>query len=394
MEFAYAFTARTGRNRPMAGIVYAPDADLAFAKLRRNGLTPTEVQFRAGASLRNFIQPGFDAKDLVRLYRTLGRRMNNGRSILDGLESSTEFVRNERLRQAALMMRQGILDGKPEHEAMLAAGFDQRDAMVIRAAIQSGKVGDSFLQVAHDLEQKNNMRETVRAIFRMPSMMLLAMWAFFYLVLYWITPKTMTMLKNINAKAPPFNQAVFDFSNLFNTNLFLFSLLWIAVPIGVAMAIRSRYFERLADQWQLMRMIAIKADMSTAWLGFALLFDASVPPAECARIIREACLRTDSQAAFGLLERYIHAGMYLEDAVSRAEFPHFIIDGVKAAATGGQTVQGLRDMTADLAEDLAMLTTQLKDTLQIASLGLMGGAVFLFFFITYYPMLSITLSNV
>src|ERR1700674_1209975 len=104
MELAYSYQGLDSRNKAVSGLVYARDADLAYAKLKRNGFRPTQVSFNLASSLRNLIAPAFDGRDLGRFYRTLGRRLPNGRSIDEGLLSASQFVRDEKLRQAALMM--------------------------------------------------------------------------------------------------------------------------------------------------------------------------------------------------------------------------------------------------------------------------------------------------
>jgi type II secretory pathway component PulF len=180
MELAYRYHALDSRNKPVSGLVYAQGADLAYAKLKRNGFRPTQVSVSLPSSLRNVVAPGFDGRDLARFYRTLGRRLLNGRSIDEGLLSANQFVRDEKLKQAALMMRQAILDGRRENVAMLFAGFARRDAMVIRAAEKSGRAGEMFGSLAEEVERTSTLRGSVKALFRMPLIMMLTMYGFFF----------------------------------------------------------------------------------------------------------------------------------------------------------------------------------------------------------------------
>ena len=394
MELAYRYHALDSRNKPVSGLVYAQGADLAYAKLKRNGFRPTQVSVSLPSSLRNVVAPGFDGRDLARFYRTLGRRLLNGRSIDEGLLSASQFVRDEKLKQAALMMRQAILDGRRENEAMLFAGFARRDAMVIRAAEKSGRAGEMFLSLAQEVERTSTLRGSVKALFRMPLIMMLTMYGFFFVVIHWITPRTMVFLANIGAKLPAFNERYFAFAQAFNDHLALATLLYAAFPLALLLFLRSHAFARLLDGVRTLREISVKADYASLWTGFALLYDAAIPPMEAARTMKEAAEREDSRLAFARLEKLLYTGIYLESAVERAGFPLFVADGVRAATTGGNIVEGLRDMTNDLSEDVFNLTQRLRENLTLVSLLILAAAVVLFFFLSYYPMISVAMKNV
>jgi type IV pilus assembly protein PilC len=167
-----------------------------------------------------------------------------------------------------------------------------------------------------------------------------------------------------------------------------------ALPLGLFLFVRSRAFRRLLDALTTLREISVKADYASLWTGFALLYDAAIPPMDAARTMKEAAEREDSRLAFARLEKLLYTGIYLESAVERAGFPLFVVDGVRAATTGGNIVEGLRDMTNDLSEDVFNLTQRLRENLTLLSLVILASAVVLFFFLSYYPMISVAMKNV
>jgi type II secretory pathway component PulF len=204
----------------------------------------------------------------------------------------------------------------------------------------------------------------------------------------------MVFLANIGAKLPAFNERYFAFAQAFNDHLALATLLYAAFPVALLLFLRSRAFARLLDGVRTLREISVKADYASLWTGFALLYDAAIPPMEAARTMKEAAEREDSRLAFARLEKLLYTGIYLESAVERAGFPLFIADGVRAATTGGNIVEGLRDMTNDLSEDVFNLTQRLRENLTLVSLLILAAAVVLFFFLSYYPMISVAMKNV
>lgn len=394
MDIAYRFRALNTRNRPIAGTIYAKGKDLAYSKLKRNGFRPRVLTFAPLATLRNAIAPDFDSKDLARFYRTLGRRLNNGRTLADGLESAAEFIRDDKLRQASQVMRQCLNDGRREHEAMMAADFPQRDTMIIRAAAESGKIGDAFLAIAHEVERKAKLRDAVTKVFRMPAIIGVIMWVFIYAAIHWITPKTLVFMKNINANVSPMHAKFFAFSESFNANLLVGTILYLLVPVLIVQVLRSRWFGALLDRVRVINELSVKADMGSLWTGYTLLYEATIPPADGARMIKAAAARRDSAECFAKLEKILATGVYLEVGVEKAGFPKFVIDGVKAAVMGGDTVDGLRDMTHDLEEDVAMSSEILRENATVASMFVMGLSVAMFFYMSYYPVMSAALKNI
>lgn len=394
MELAYRYRARDSRQRPVSGLVFAADSDLAFAKLKRNGFKPSTVVLSAPASLQHWLHPGFDERDLVRFYRTLGRRLLNGRSLDEGLSNASQFVRDEKLRQAALLMRQAMLDGRRESDAMQQAGFPRRDAMVIRAAEKSGRAGEMFMSLADDVERAMLMRQSVRQIFRVPVMMALLVYGFLYVVIHWLSPRTILFLDNIGAQLPAFNRHYFSFVTLFNEHIMLATSLYLLLPVAVYSWMKSNSWRRLVDRIGSVRELSSKADYAALWHGFSLLYDAAIAPMEAARTMSDAAERPDARDAFLRLEKSLCAGAYLDQAVERAQFPEFITDGVCAAAASGNVVAGLNDMTQDLADDVQGLTRRLREDWSLVSLFVMAGLVVAFFFVSYYPMIAVAMKNV
>lgn len=394
MELAYTFRARDLQGQATNGVVYAAGADLAFARLRRYGLRPLHLRLHWLASLRNQVHPDVDARELARFYRAVGRRITNGRALDDGLVAAMRFLQDHKLRQAALLMRQALLDGRREHEAMALAGFARRDAMVIRAAEKSGRTGEMFLSLAAQAERARRLHRSVVEVFRAPAATMGGMYLFFYVVIHWITPRTQGFLANLGARIPEINRCFFAAAAFFNAHLVLATAAYFSLPVLLLVALRRGALSRLLDCTGPLRDMSVKADQASLWTGYALLYDAAIPPAEAARTVRESAQREDSRQAFARLERLLHAGLYLEDAVERARFPSYVADGVRAAAAGGSLVSGLRDMTADLEEDVESLAQQVREALTATSLLLLAGALVLFFLLTYYPMASVALRNV
>lgn len=395
MDLAYNYTAKTGRGKLMTGVVYAPNKVLGFARLKKNGFQPISVELNLVESLRNLTSGQFNQLELARFYNTLGRRMNNGKPLVEGLDSAVEYITDPKLRQAILVMKQATLDGQNEYQSMSAAGFPTRDAMVIRATSEAGKTGQTFLSLAAEISRVEALRRSVASIFRMPIIMAFMMYGFFYGAIVWVAPMTMKFLKQTNLKMHlnAFNQAYFDFAKLFNENFWVGSVMYLLFPVGVIMFIRSQAFKSALDQLKRLRDISVKADMAALWNSFGLLYDAAIPVKEACRIIADAAKRPDSRASFMKLGRMVEAGRPMDDAIQHCGFPSYIVSGIKSSASGGDLVEGLQDMVKNLEEDVLTMTDILKENVKIAAVLMVATGVSLVFFVTYYPIVASVLSN-
>lgn len=395
MEFAYTYSAKNSRGQLLKGVVHAKSKAFAFSKLKKGGFLPLSVKLNAGASLGGIFRPGFNQAELARFYITLGRRLGNGKSLVEGLEAATEYVQDQRLRQAVMLMRQSTLDGQSEFQSMQVAGFPNRDCLVIRSTSETGKTGESFIALGEEIARVASLRKAVASTFRMPAIMAVFMVIFIWAALMFIAPATLSFLKQTGLKLnfSPLIGGYFSLVKLFHKQAIVSSIIYFAIFIGIGFFLKSKVFKDFLDRFKTLKTLALKSDHATLWNSFSLLYDAAVPAKEAAAIVGDSARREDSKVSFVRMGRLIESGRTLEDAASSANFPPFIVSGVASAASGGDMVTGLNDMVSNLEEDVRVLTDLMQENAKILSVVAMGCGILLVFVMTYYPMLASVMSN-
>ena len=396
MKRGYKYTARSERGQQIEGFIEADDLTSAYIRLKKAGMKPQSVRFDLGHTLHLLKGGEFDPAQLARLYTTLGRRIKNGKSLVDGLASAVEYLTDPRLKQAVLTMRQAIQDGQNEYQAMTAAGFPKRDAMVIRSTSEAGRTGDTFLNLAQELTRTAGLRRSIKQVFFLPIAMAVFMYAFFLFALWKIAPATMNFLKqtNLKIKLNGFNQAYFDFANWFHDNLVIGIAAYVAFPVLLIVFLRSRAFKRLIDSLPSVRMLSLKSDHAALWNSFSLLYDAAIPARDACKILADAAAREDSQRSFLRLGKRIDAGLPIEEAVQGCQFPQFIVAGVRSSASGGDLSAGLRDLVRNLEEDVNTATEVLKEKVKLASIIFVAVGILLTAAVSYFPVAGTVLGNV
>ena len=390
MEKGYRYTAVNARNQKVTGVIFASNEDTAFARIKRAALRPLELVFSLESTFSYLMSGGqMPRKDLARFYRVLGKRFRSGRPIIDALEGASGYIRNDLIRQGAILMGQRILDGAPVHDAMLATGFPKIDAMAIRAAEGAGDHGDAFMRLAGEIEREVKLSSGIKKAMRTPKFLAVFMYLALFLATMFLAPMPEKFMKETGNKPTPTHAIYFKASHALNDSPWMWGALYFSFPVLLVAGARRVRLSRVLDAWPSWRSLSEKSDQAACWTGFGLLYGAGIPPYECSTLVSGAGKRHDTRMGFDRLSRLLSAGHGIGLAVSRSGFPDFVSAGVVAAEeSGGSLATGLTDFARELAEDVEELTDLVREYVQIGS-TLIGGVLFLFFaYLTLFPILT------
>lgn len=398
LELAYKYSAQASLGQSMTGVVFAESSDFAFIKLRRAGLSAQRLTLDPGATLSGWLHSRFNQRDLARFYGTIGKRINNGRSLIEGLLPAAEFVDDPRLKQAVLVIQQSVSDGAPLSRAMTVAGFEIRDAMAIRASEESGKTGDAFLSLSADVARRERLSSQLKSMFFLPQIMLVALYISGFAAVWLLAPKLERFMGAVNMgrdrPMDPMQAAYFEISHWVNEHLLLAIPLWILPAVLLVWWVRSGRYEKVIDKVESWRLISEKSDMSSTWTAFGLLYDAGVPPYECARIVKTAARREKSRLSWGTLERSFLAGMRIAEAVAKSGFPPYIVSAIKAAESSGSSIPDeIRGICLTLEEDVSLLTERFKMVADIWIKILLAVCIFGAAQVTILPYMRLVITN-
>jgi type II secretory pathway component PulF len=395
MDLCYAYLSKNPHGSVVEGMIYAPSEAEAHYRLKRKlGHVPLEIKLNAFASLRAIIRPGFDPRDLVTFYRAFGTRMEKGQSIQQGLENAIEFVSDGKLKQAIALMSQDLQEGGTLGNAMRLAGFPERDVAALESTADTGKIPDTLLALAAELQRTESLRSAIRAIVQMPLTVAFIMYCGFYAALVVFMPAMRQFYKALGkVDIPVFARALYSLSEVFSAHLTLATLAYLGALVLFVAFCRSRALRALLDRVPVIKNIAQRADLANLWTGFALLYDAGVNVEEACRMLARAASRPESRVWFDSLARQFRAGLPLVAAVQKAGFPALVVQGIRAADSSGDVVAGVNSMASRLSQDVADFTRNYEHYIRLASYLLAALGVAVFFLVTYYPILASTFAQ-
>ena len=391
MNYAYRYSAHNQASKSVTGLVYAETSDSAFAKLKRAGLRVALLQVDIVGTL-NGLSGKFDVRELVRFYRTMGKRLEAGKPMISGMEAAISFTTDQLLINALRLMQQRLMDGAKVADAMHTGGFPERDLNVIRAADASGKQGQAFIRLSEDVERAERLRSAISSTFLPMKVLAIVGLVGVYAAMGWLSPTMIKFFAQWSNGNAPHLPPVIAFYNVTAMWVTAHKIAGALILGGIILAangvLKSRFIKQAADYWQNWRMISEKSDHSSAWTSFGLLYDAGgISAYESAAVVRKSCTRLDSQDMFNRMDKILRLGVPISVAVARAGFPSYVINGVKSAEEGGASLaEGLMSMVSDLEQDVEVMTDILKIKITYASQILGGLIVSGFFYVTLYPM--------
>lgn len=397
MQMAFQFSARAQKaDKIVTGILVAPSSDVAFNQVKRMGFTQAEIRFDALQTLREWTGAQINARELARLYNTLGKRLEHRGSLTEALAAAQDFTQDMRLKSASSIMRAAILDGRPVHEAMLIAGLPERDAMMAKALADGGKLGKAFIDLASDILAEHRLQSSFSSMMRMPKIMLTLSYLFIPVVFLFIAPSMMSFFKRAGSLAvniPPAVKVFYEFVGWTQAHPVLALLMYLIIPLVVIAATKAGIWHRLAQRIQMVRDLSQSADHASIWSSYALMYGAGIRPVDICQMLGKAAKRQDSRAALLRFGRLLNGGEDEVSAISAAEFPPFVVQGFKSAKTSGSLVEGLLQFSTLKKEDVELLTERLQDVMKLVSMALLALLVLAVFFVVLYPAVGPIISS-
>lgn len=393
MESVWRYRGVDEASQPVQGAVVAASRDLAWARVLAGAVRPTRVRLDPARTLARALGAGPDARDLERLYRSLGQRLEHGTPVPRALAGCEAIVRDPLLREAVRQMRRHTQGGTLLHTAMAAAGLPVRDGVLVRAAEASGELPATLLHLAEATRGRRLLDAALARVLWIPVATAGFLYVLVFVALMVAAPRTLAFFTRAGARLPPYAADYFAFAAAAGDAPVLAWGVFLLLPLALLAACRTTASRALADRLPAWRELSTRSDLAAQWGAFARLLRARVPPGEAASMVREAGRRPDGRACFARLAPLLQAGVFLSEAAGRAGFPPQVQADVAAAEASGHLPDALERMAREFEEDATALAARLTDVMQLASMLLLGAGVVVVFFLSYGPIMAVGLRN-
>jgi general secretion pathway protein F len=404
--YAYKGVTQAGKNAK--GFVDAESPRAARAKLRRDGVYPTDLSESASAparaerpreGARRFSLPSLrrvSTLDLALATRQLATLVGAGIPLVEALGALTEQVESTRLKGLIGAVRDRVNEGAALADAMAQAGvFGDLYVSMVRAGETGGALEQVLERLAEYLEGQVRLRNRVLSITLYPLMMLgFAVFVVAMLVTF-VLPQITQLLESLNQPLPFYTRAIIGLSEFARGWWWAVVLAGVAAIAGLRAAIRTEkgrvrwdaFKLRLPVLGKVVRLLAISRFART----LSTLLAGGIPIVKALDISKFVANNAIVGAAVERAKESLTEGASLAAPLrASGEFPPLVIHMVDVGERSGELEPMLAKVAENYDEQVESTVTRLTALLEPVLILLMVGIVLGIIFAVLVPMLQIT----
>lgn len=404
--YAYKGVNQAGKNAK--GFVDAESPRAARAKLRRDGVYPTDLSESTSAPARAE-RPREGARrfslaslrrvstlDLALATRQLATLVGAGIPLVEALGALTEQVESTRLKGLIGAVRDRVNEGAALADAMAQAGvFGDLYVSMVRAGETSGALEQVLERLAEYLEGQVRLRNRVLSITLYPLMMLgFAVFVVGMLVTF-VLPQITQLLESLNQPLPFYTRAIIGLSEFARGWWWAVIAVLVAAIAGLRAGIRTEkgrvrwdaFKLRLPVLGKVVRLLAISRFART----LSTLLAGGIPIVKALDISKFVANNAIVGAAVERAKESLTEGASLAAPLrASGEFPPLVIHMVDVGERSGELEPMLAKVAENYDEQVENTVTRLTALLEPVLILLMVGIVLGIIFAVLVPMLQIT----
>jgi len=205
---SFSYKARNAQGQPVEGQLEAAAAEAAAEQLLANGMTPIDIVERkvkasAGGEIR-WLEPRIALDDLIMFSRQMYTLSKAGVPIIRAMNGLAETARNPRMKRVLKQVAESLESGRSLGESLRQHPrvFDNLYVSIIQVGENSGRLEESFLQIARYLELDKETREQVKTALRYPIIVMLVIAAAIGVINAMVIPQFAKAFASFNAELP------------------------------------------------------------------------------------------------------------------------------------------------------------------------------------------------
>lgn len=350
----YSYQALDGAGNNVTGIVDADSDEMARARLREQGLFPTEVVEGGEAVRGSLLFNRIGTKDIAGFTRQLATLVGAGFTIVDALSTLSEQAANIRFKRTIMGLRDKVREGKALSDAIKDYPdiFPGMFSHMVRAGEKAGKLEVIMHQLGSYMDSRVRFQTKVVTAMAYPMAMLgVAVMVVFFLLVCVIPPLVETFRRE-NMDLPLVTSALIFVTDALRDYWWLLIGTCAGLALAVRSYIRTENGEEVFDQFRLRvfgfgplyRQVLIARFIRT----FGVLVRSGVPILSALEILKNIVQNVVVARALESAKVAISQGSSIARPLkSSGIFPPMVTDMISAGQKSGQ----LDTLLLKLAED-------------------------------------------
>jgi len=409
----YAYKGMTTAGRATRGFVDADSARAARAKLRRDGVYPTEVSEGDPAAAAAAAAPTAERRrfaislpslrrisgmDLALATRQLSTLVGAGIPLVESLGALSQQVENARLKSVLGRVRDRVNEGASLAEALGQSGlFTELFISMIRAGETGGALEQVLARLSDYLEGQVRLRNKVGSILIYPAVMFVFAMLVVLALVTVVLPQITQLLASLNQQLPIYTRLIIGMSN------FVRAWWWAIAILAVASAVSLRALLQTVagrERWdraklglpvfgRVVRMLAVSRFTRT----LSTLLAGGIPIVKSLDISKHVTNNVViSQAVDTAIESITGGASLAKPLRASGQFPPLVTHMVEVGEQSGELEAMLGKVADTYDEQVETSMTRLTALLEPMLILVMVGIVLMIIFATLVPLLQVTSS--
>lgn len=293
----YRYTARDSKGAEVSGEQEGADSTAVATLLQQRGLLPIRIELKREAvqfDWRALLQRKIPLDELVIFSRQMYALTKAGIPILRAISGLAESSHSRLMRETLTDVVEQLEAGRTLSTAMSAHPrvFERIYTSMIHVGENTGRLDESFLQLATYLEEEQETRRRIKSAMRYPSFVLLFIVAALVVVNIWVIPKFASLFSRFGADLPWATKLLIASSNLFLNYWVVMLLGVIGGVIGFKAWLATDNGRRRWDHWKL-RFLIIGPLINLATLSrycrsFSVMLRSGIPMPHALTLVSQA----------------------------------------------------------------------------------------------------------
>jgi general secretion pathway protein F len=409
----YAYKGMTTAGRATRGFVDADSARAARAKLRRDGVYPTEISEGDHAAAAAAAAPTAERRrfaislpalrrisgmDLALATRQLSTLVGAGIPLVESLGALSQQVENARLKSVLGRVRDRVNEGSSLAEALGQSGlFSELFVSMVRAGETGGALEQVLARLSDYLEGQVRLRNKVGSILIYPAVMFVFAMVVILLLVTVVLPQITQLLASLNQELPFYTRLIIGMSNFVRAWWWAIAILAIASGVSLRAVLQTAAGRERWDRAKLelpvfgrvVRMLAISRFTRT----LSTLLAGGIPIVKSLDISKHVTNNVVISQAIDTAVESITGGASLAKPLrASGHFPPLVTHMVEVGEQSGELEAMLGKVADTYDEQVETSMTRLTALLEPMLILVMVGIVLVIIFATLVPLLQVTSS--
>lgn len=389
----YRYRAKRGPHELIEGECYAQNQDEAVQKMTKDGLFPIEIKelieekqsSSATMTVSGPLPKKLPNRDLVTLYRHMGRLVKSGVPILKSLSILQNNVQNVRLKAVLGSIHTSIREGGTLSDALELCGsiFPAFDRAVVKAGETAGELDVSLERLIEHRERMEALKSRLLISLCYPTLIMTAGILTAIWMLAYVIPQFALLFANAGQNLPWITKMLMAVSQFFQNHIAAILAtsvvgLSLSTMIGMSLAKKEKVQKGVLEI-PLMGGVILKFEIIQFCRTLAILLKNGVSVLTAIRLAGSVVDYPFLHQTFLKTETFLREGSYLSDGLKvYTGWPPFFIELIRMGEESGRLDESLREI-ADWYErdlgDAVEMGTRLLEPLFILGVGAILGVM-------------------